>query len=257
MSNVNDIMIYWGRVKMVDKNGKHALADTNTYMRISITPYEYPYAHTYMYAHKHAYIATRLHIHIFVPECVCCIKCFTVKQRKYSINSGIISSVIRKQHYANIIVKIWQNKKNKTDMHICTLDGRCAQRQNCFYWSYRGLSCWQPPVRSQIYTALSTPTRFWKAVYMNLPNAFRTKGSTLVRINLNALRDSVSHTFSYFVDILENILLRSWSYILQMSRKWCSSSTTLQNGHSSFVMGVLDLVYLIYLPSCTHYFRHH
>ena len=41
---------------MSDKNGKHALADTKTYMRISISPYEYPYAHTYMYAHKHAYI---------------------------------------------------------------------------------------------------------------------------------------------------------------------------------------------------------
>ena len=41
---------------MSDKNGKHALADTKTYMRISISPYDYPYAHTYMYAHKHAYI---------------------------------------------------------------------------------------------------------------------------------------------------------------------------------------------------------
>ena len=90
---------------------------------------------------------------------------------------------------------------------------------------------------------LAQISRFWKAVYMNLPNAFRTRGSLLVRRNLNALLDSISQ-FSYFVDILENILLRSWSYVLQMSRKCCSSSTTLQNGHSRSVMGVLGLVYL-------------
>ena len=81
-------------------------------------------------------------------------------------------------------------------------------------------------------------------VYMNLPNAFRTRGSSLMRRNLNALLDSISQMFSYFVDILENILLRSWSYILQMSRKCCSSSTTSQNGHNRSVMGVLGLVYL-------------
>ena len=90
---------------------------------------------------------------------------------------------------------------------------------------------------------LAQISRFWKAVYMNLPNAFKTRGSLLVRRNLNALLDSISQ-FSYFVDILENILLRSWSYVLQMSRKCCSSSTTLQNGHSRSVMGVLGLVYL-------------
>ena len=56
MSNVNDIKKYLGWVKMSDKNGKHTLADTNTYMHISISPYEFPYAHTYVYAHKHAYI---------------------------------------------------------------------------------------------------------------------------------------------------------------------------------------------------------
>ena len=87
-------------------------------------------------------------------------------------------------------------------------------------------------------------SRFWKAVYMHLPNAFRTRGSSAVKINLNALLDSISQMFSYFVDILENILLRSWSYILQMSRKCCSSSTTLQNGYNRSVMGVLGLVYL-------------
>ena len=74
--------------------------------------------HTHRYSHKHAYITTRVHIYIFAPECVCCIKSFTVKQRKYSINSSIISSAIRDQHYANLIVKIWQNiKTNNTDMH--------------------------------------------------------------------------------------------------------------------------------------------
>ena len=57
---------------------------------------------------------------------------------------------------------------------------------------------------------LAQISRFWKAVYMNLPNAFRTRGSLLVRRNLYALLDSISQ-FSYFVDILENILLRSWS----------------------------------------------
>ena len=67
---------------------------------------------------------------------------------------------------------------------------------------------------------LAQISRFWKAVYMNLPNAFRTRGSSLVRRNLNALLDSISQ-FSYFVDILENILLRSWSYILQMNT-FCS-----------------------------------
>ena len=49
MSNVNNIKKYWGRVKISDKNGKQALADTNTYMRISISPCEYPHAHTYVY----------------------------------------------------------------------------------------------------------------------------------------------------------------------------------------------------------------
>ena len=87
-------------------------------------------------------------------------------------------------------------------------------------------------------------SRFWKAVYMNLSNAFRTRGSSPVRRNSNALLVSISQMFSYLVDILENILLRSWSYIIQMSRKCCSSSTTLQNGHSRSVIGVLVLVYL-------------
>ena len=127
MSNVNDIKKYRGRVKMADKNGKHALTDTNTYMRISISPYEYLYAHTHVYAHQHAYITTRVHIYIFVPECVCYMKYFTVKLRKYSINSSIKSLTIRDQHYANILVKMWQNiKTNKTDMHTCTWDGRYA-----------------------------------------------------------------------------------------------------------------------------------
>ena len=51
---------------MSDKNGEHALADTNTYMRISISPYEYPYAHTYVYAHKHAYIP---HAYTYIHIC--------------------------------------------------------------------------------------------------------------------------------------------------------------------------------------------
>ena len=84
---------------------------------------------------------------------------------------------------------------------------------------------------------------------MNLPNAFRTTGSSLVRRNSNALLDSISQMFPYFVDILENILLPSWSYILQMSRKCCSSSTASQNGHSRSVMGVLGLVYLTHIVS--------
>ena len=56
---------------------------------------------------------------MFVPEYVCCIKYFTLKQRRYSINSSIKSLAIRDQHYANFIVKIWQNvKTNKTDMYM-------------------------------------------------------------------------------------------------------------------------------------------
>ena len=67
MSNVNDIKKYWGRVEMSDKNCEHALVDTNPYMRVSKSPYEYPYAHTYVYAHKHVYIYyTRAHLHIYV-----------------------------------------------------------------------------------------------------------------------------------------------------------------------------------------------
>ena len=79
---------------------------------------------------------------------------------------------------------------------------------------------------------------------MNLPNAFRTSGSSLVRRNLNLFLDSISQIFSYFVDILENIISRSWSYILQLSKKWCSSSMALQHGHSRSVTGVLGLVHL-------------
>ena len=62
---------------------------------------------------------------------------------------------------------------------------------------------------------------------MNLPNALRTSGSSMVRRNLNLFLDSISRMFPYFGDILENIILRSWSYILQFSKKWCPSKTTL------------------------------
>ena len=79
---------------------------------------------------------------------------------------------------------------------------------------------------------------------MNLPNVFGTSGSSLVRRNLNLFLDSISQIFSCFVDILENIISRSWSYILQLSKKLCSSSTALQHGHSRSVIGVLGLVYL-------------
>ena len=96
-------------------------------MRISISPYEYPYAHTNLYAHKHAYIPhaytdTYLRRSAFAVK-----KSFTVKQRKYSINISIKSLAIRNQHYTNLIVKTWQNvKTNKTDMQIYTWDGKCA-----------------------------------------------------------------------------------------------------------------------------------
>ena len=43
--------------------------------------------------------------------------------------------------------------------------------------------------------------RFWKAVglYMNLPNVFRTKRSSVVGRNLNALLDSISQMFSWWL----------------------------------------------------------
>ena len=56
--------------------------------------------------------------------------------------------------------------------------------------------------------------------------------------------DSISQIFSNFVDILENIISRSWSYILQLIKKWRSSTPALQHGHTRSVMGVLGLVYL-------------
>ena len=147
--------------------------------------------HTYVYAHKHAYITKGVHFYIFAQECVCCIKSFTVKQRKYSINSSKIFSAIQDQHHANLIFKIWPNiKMNKTDMHSCTWDGRCATATELLLLVVPGT------VVSAIYAALSTPTRFWKAVYMNLPNAFRIRGSSLLRRNLNALLDSISQMFS-------------------------------------------------------------
>ena len=109
---------------MADQNGNHALADTNTYMRISIYSYEYPKVHT---TQTRIFNHTRTHMYIFAPKCVCYINSFTVKHRKYSINSSIKSLAIRDQHYANLIGKIWQNiKTNKTDMHICTRDRRYA-----------------------------------------------------------------------------------------------------------------------------------
>ena len=208
------------------------------------------HTHTCMHTNTHIY-HTRTHIYIFAPECVCCIKSFTVKKRKYSINSNIKSLAIRDQHHANLIVKTWQNvKTNKTDMQICTWDGKCATATELLLLIVPGaVVLTAPSTVSNICCPVDTNylaqiLRFWKAVYMNLPNAFRTRGSSLVRRNLNALLDSISQMFSYFVDILENILLRSWSYILQVSRKWCPSSMTLQNGHSRSVMGVLTLVYI-------------
>ena len=178
---------------MADKNGKHALADTNTYMRISIYPYKYPYAHTYVFAHKHTHITTRVHIYIFAPECVCCIKYFTLKQRKYAINSSIKSLVIHDQHYAYRIVKIWQNTKTyKTDMHICTWDGRYATATELLLLVVPGAVVLAAPsavsniCRSVDTDYLAQISRLWQAVYMNLPNAFSTRGSSLVRRNLNA-----------------------------------------------------------------------
>ena len=140
----------------------------------------------------------------------------------------------------NLIVKTWQNvKTNKTDMQIYTWDGKCATATELLLLIAQGAVVLTAPITvSNICCSVDTDylaqiSRFWKAVYVNLPNAFRTRGSSLVRRNLNALLDFISQMLSYFVDILENILLRSWSYILQMSRTWCSSSATLQNGHSS------------------------
>ena len=42
-------------------------------------------------------------------------------------------------------------------MQICTCDGGCTTATELLLLSYRGLSRWQPPVRSAIYAALSTP----------------------------------------------------------------------------------------------------
>ena len=135
-------------------------------------------------------------------------------------------------------------------MQICTWNRRCATATESLLLVVPGaVVLTAPSTVSNICCSVDTDylaqiSRFWKAVYMNWPNAFRTRGSSMVRRNLNALLDSILQMFSYFGDILENILLRSWSYILQMSRKCCSSSTTLQNGQSRSVMGVLGLVYL-------------
>ena len=210
---------------MADKNGKHALADTNTYMRISISPCEYPYAHTYVYAHKHVYITTHVHIYIIAPECVCYIKSFTVKQRKYSINSSIN---LYPSETSIMQISLLKHDKYKNEQNwyaymymrrrICQSDriAITVRTGGCRVDNPRYGQQYMPLCRHRLF---NSNFALWKAVYMNLPNAFKTRGSSLVRRNFKALIDSISQMFSYFVDILEDILLRSWSYILQMSRK--------------------------------------
>ena len=157
------------------------------------------HTHTCMHINTHIY-HTRTHIHI-APECVC-IESFTVKQRKYSIKSSIKSLAIRDQPYANLIVKIWQNiKTNETAMQICTWNGRCATATELLLLVVPGaVVLTAPSTVSNICCSVDTDylaqiSRFWKAVYMNLPNAFRTRGSSPVRRNLNALFDSISQMF--------------------------------------------------------------
>ena len=135
-------------------------------------------------------------------------------------------------------------------MHICTRDRRYATATELLLLVVPGAVVLTAPstviniCRSVDIDYLAQISRFWKAVYTNLRNASRARGLPLVSKSLNALLDSISQMFSYFVDIWENILSCSWSYILQMTREWCSSSTTLQNGQSRSVMGVLGLAYL-------------
>ena len=56
-----------------------------------------------------------------------------------------------------------------------------------------------PSIASNIYLVdndyFAQISRFWKAVYMNLPNALRTEESSLVRRNLNVLLGSISQMF--------------------------------------------------------------
>ena len=122
-------------------------------------------------------------------------------------------------------------------------------RQNCYCWSYRGCRVDSPQYGQQY--MLVCPHRLFgpnfallQGCIYKFAQCIQDKRVASVRRNLNALLDSISQMFSYYVDILENILLRSWSYILQMSRTCCSSSATLQNGHRRSVMGVLSLEYL-------------
>ena len=112
---------------MSNINSKHALANTkNIYAHINKSIRVPICTHIPLCTQTRIY-TTRVHGYIFAPECVCCIKSFTVKQRKYSINISIKSLAIRNQHYTNLIVKTWQNvKTNKTDMQIYTWDGKCA-----------------------------------------------------------------------------------------------------------------------------------
>ena len=127
---------------------------------------------------------------------------------------------------------------------------RIYQWQNWYCRSHRGLSCWQPPVQSAIYAALSTPTsepkfRAFETLYIWIcPTHLGQVGRHWWGEILICFLILFHKYFHIFVDILENIISRSWSYILQLSKKWCSSSTALQHGHSRSAMGVLGLVYL-------------
>ena len=119
------------------------------------------------------------------------------------------------------------------------------QRQIC--WSLLGLLT-APATPSNISLCrqrLFSPNfALLKGYVYEFTQCIQTRGPSLVWRNSNVLIDSISQMFYFSVDIFKNNLLRSRTYILQMSRKGCSSSTTLQHGHSRCVMGVLGLLYL-------------
>ena len=141
--------------------------------------------------------------------------------------------------------------KSEQTWYVCIWDGKYATATKLLSLVVPGtVVLTAPGTVSNIYRFVDTDylaqiSHFWKTVYMNSPNAFRRSGSSIVRRHCNVLLDSISQMFSYLVDILENILLRSSPYILQMSK----NDVHLQRRYRIDIVVLLGVFYgVVYLP---------